>query len=118
MHERLRTSDRGHFMPVELVEMLSVNGYAALGWHSGGSITPGGLGDLVAVSTNSVRTAGACAEELVFAATSADVSDVVVAGVRRVRNGQHALGDVGAALASATRALDPPSDRPASEHHG
>ena len=65
--------------------------------------------DLVAVSLESVRTSGAlpasAAETVVFAATAADVREVVSAGRHVVRDGQHALGDVGLLLRNAVHAL-------------
>jgi formiminoglutamate deiminase len=105
LHERLRTGVRGSFSPAELVRILSRGGYRAVGRPTGGSIAAGNLGDLVAVCSDSVRTAGAAPDELVFVATAADVTDVVVAGTRRVKSGRHESGDVGAALASVIGAL-------------
>lgn len=105
LHERLRTGVRGHFSPAELVRMPTAGGYAALGRPTGGTIRVGSLGDLVAVSTASVRTAGAALEELILAATAADVTDVVVGGEPVVTAGRHRLGDVGEALRVAIRDL-------------
>ncbi|MET0692519.1 MAG: formimidoylglutamate deiminase, partial [Propionibacteriaceae bacterium] len=101
LHERLASGRRGSFGAAELVRMLTVDGYAALGRPAGGRIQVGGLADLVAISTSSVRTAGAAPDELVFAATGADVTDVVVGGRRQVTAGHHRNGDVGAALNTA-----------------
>ena len=57
--ERLITGDRGRFRPAELVEALTVAGHRALGWPDAGLIAPGQWADLVAVRTDSPRTAGA-----------------------------------------------------------
>jgi cytosine/adenosine deaminase-related metal-dependent hydrolase len=83
---------------------------AALGWDAG-RLAPGQLADLVAVGLTSPRLAGTrpadAVDHLVFAATAADVTSVVVSGRQVVADGQHLLvGDVGAALDSAIAALD------------
>jgi cytosine/adenosine deaminase-related metal-dependent hydrolase len=57
--------------------------------------------DLVAIGTDSVRTAGAAPEQLIFAATAADVTDVVVDGRQIVSGGRHAGFDVAEALREA-----------------
>jgi cytosine/adenosine deaminase-related metal-dependent hydrolase len=100
MDDRLASGERGRFTPSELLSTATVGGYGSLGW-AGGSIVAGALCDLVAVSTTSVRTAGASLDQLWLAATAADVTDVVVGGVRRVTDGRHQLGDIGALLSDA-----------------
>jgi formiminoglutamate deiminase len=95
MHERLETLERGRFAGGDLLAMAARNGYRSLGWDDGGLIAAGHLADLVAVRTDSPRTAGCAPNQLLYAATSADVSDVVVAGEQVVRDGQHRVGDVG-----------------------
>jgi cytosine/adenosine deaminase-related metal-dependent hydrolase len=80
---------------------MTAAGHAALGWPEAGWIAPGAIADLVAVRTDSVRTAGARADQLVLAATAADVHTVVNAGRVVVRGGEHVLGDVGRLLAAA-----------------
>jgi formiminoglutamate deiminase len=101
LNERLVTHRRGHLSGDALVEMMTTAGHAALGWPEAGRIEPGAVADLVAVRTDSVRTAGARLEQLVFAATAADVHTVVNAGRVVVRDGRHVLGDVGRLLADA-----------------
>jgi formiminoglutamate deiminase len=101
LHERLATHRRGHFAGSALVDMMTAAGHAALGWPEAGRIAPGAVADLVAVRTDSVRTAGARPEQLVFAASAADVYTVVNAGRVVVRNGEHLLGDIGQLLAAA-----------------
>jgi formiminoglutamate deiminase len=101
LHERLVTHRRGHFSGEALVAMMTTAGHAALGWPEAGRIAPGAVADLVAVRTDSVRTAGARPEQLMFAATAADVHAVVNAGRVVVRDGAHRLGDVGRLLVEA-----------------
>jgi formiminoglutamate deiminase len=104
-HERLVTGERGRFRPVELVEALTVAGHGALGWSDAGRIAPGYRADLVAVRTDSRRTAGSAADQLVMAATAADVHTVVADGRVVVREGRHVLGDVGRLLGEAIAPL-------------
>ena len=105
LDQRLTTGRRGHHRPGELLQAATACGIAALGWD-GGRLAPGALADFATVSLRSPRTAGArpedAAAQVVFAATAADVTDVVVGGRRIVADGRHlALGDVGELLADA-----------------
>ncbi|MPZ79130.1 MAG: formimidoylglutamate deiminase [Actinophytocola sp.] len=103
--ERLRTGERGRFGPRELVEALTSAGHAALGWP-GGLLAPGAPADLVAVRVDSVRTAGCRPDQVVLAATAADVHTVVAGGRVVARDGRHErLGAVGPLLASAIEEL-------------
>jgi formiminoglutamate deiminase len=104
MHERLVTGERGCFRPAELVDALTVDGHRALGWYDAGRIAPGQRADLVAVRSDSPRTAGCAPAQLLMAAGAADVHTVVVDGRVVVSDGQHVLGDVGRLLAAA---IDP-----------
>jgi cytosine/adenosine deaminase-related metal-dependent hydrolase len=98
-HERLSSNERGRFDPVSLVEALTVHGHAALGWPEAGTIAVGAPADLVAVDLGSVRTAGSDPHQIVFSATSCDVTDVVVSGRHLVTGRNHrSLGDVGRLL--------------------
>jgi formiminoglutamate deiminase len=103
--ERLVTGERGRFRPTELVEALTVAGHRALGWPDAGRLAPGERADLVAVRTDSPRTAGCAPEQLVMAATAADVHTVITDGRIVVNDGRHVLGDVGALLAAAIEPL-------------
>ncbi len=109
LDERLSTQERGHFDVAELVRMATTTGHAALGRPDAGRLAPGAPADFTTVRLDGPRTAGAGdhpAETVVFAATGADVSDVVCGGRPVVRGGRHALiPDVGAALDSAIRAV-------------
>lgn len=93
MHERLKSHERGRFGVGALLEMGTAAGYRSLGWD-GGTISVGALADLVAVRTDSRRTSGVGLGQVIFSATSADVSDVVVGGRLVVRGGVHLLGPV------------------------
>jgi formiminoglutamate deiminase len=101
LDERLATEQRGHFTAAELIG--AATNHAALGWTDAGTITAGHRADLVAVSLGSVRTAGAEPAQAIFAATSADVTHVVVDGRLIVDNGRHTGFDVPAALAAVLR---------------
>jgi formiminoglutamate deiminase len=105
MHERLFTLERGVFTPAELVAALTTAGHAALGWPEAGRLEVGAPADLVAIRLDSVRTAGSAAAQAVYAATAADVTDVVQGGRVVVRDGEHVLGDVGRLLADAIEPL-------------
>src|SRR5207237_4832314 len=105
LDQRLTTGSRGHHRAEDLLEAATAHGMASLGWDAG-RLAPGALADFAAVSLRSPRTAGSrpedAAAQLVFAATAADVTDVVVGGRRIVADGRHlALGDVGELLADA-----------------
>jgi formiminoglutamate deiminase len=97
MDERLATGERGRFTPEQLLRAASADGYSCLGWN-GGRLEVGEVCDLVAISLNSPRTAGALPNQAWLAATAADVTTVVVGGVTRVAGGVHVLGDIGALL--------------------
>ncbi len=112
LDERLRTEVRGHWTAGELLQAATMAGHASLGWPEAGLIAPGAFADLVVINTDSVRLAGwqpaTAAEAVVFAATAADVRQVVVSGRDVVRNGRHLLvDDVPAALAASIAAVLP-----------
>ena len=75
MHERLATQERGHWSAAELLAAATCDGHSSLGFEDAGRIAVGQRADLITVDLETVRTrgAGANAETLVFAATSADV---------------------------------------------
>lgn len=104
LHERLAGEERGVLEPAVLVDLLTKGGHTSLGDRTGGRLEPGAPADLVAVRTDTPRTAGADPAQLVLVAGSADVDTVVVGGVVRVEGGRHVLGDVGALLGTAIRA--------------
>ena len=57
-------------------------------------------------NSDTVRTTGIRADQIVFAATAADVSDVIVGGQDVVRGGRHRLGEVADLLAAALERLE------------
>lgn len=72
MHERLATRERGHWSAAELLDIGT----------GGARIAVGEPADLVTIDTESPRTRGTGADEntVVFAATGADVTHVLVGG--------------------------------------
>ena len=110
LNERLASHRRGHWTAASLLRAATEDGHASLGWPEAGRLAPGALADFCTVALDTPRTAGAVprlgAETAVFAATSADVRDVVVGGSVVVRDGVHrTVPDVGAALTDAIAAV-------------
>jgi cytosine/adenosine deaminase-related metal-dependent hydrolase len=99
MGERVVSGERGCFTPAELAATLF--GHAALGWPDAGRLEVGARADLVAVRTDTVRTAGCEPGQALYAATAADVDTVIVDGVVVVEGGQHRLGDIAGMAARA-----------------
>lgn len=101
LDERLLGRERGLMGTDELLAALG-HGHRSLGWDDAGAIEVGRRADLVTVTLDSPRTAGAAtdaiAESLVFAATAADVTDVMIDGVAVVAGGRHRTVDVVAEL--------------------
>jgi cytosine/adenosine deaminase-related metal-dependent hydrolase len=93
LDERTRSGVRGTYSPETLLDAATAGGYGALGWE-GGRLAPGGLADFIALDVSSVRTTAPHAPPAalaVFAASAADVTDVVVGGRRIVRDRRHHL---------------------------
>jgi formiminoglutamate deiminase len=107
LDERLASQERGHWSASELLAAAAVDGHQSLGFVDAGRIEQGARADLVGVRVDSVRTAGtgASIETAVFAATAADVTDVVVSGNHLVADGNHLKLDVAAGLAAAIDAV-------------
>lgn len=100
--QRLRSGYRGRFTARQLVGALTSAGHAALGWPGNGVLAPGAACDLVAVRTDSPRTAGCLLEQVPLTATASDVDTVVVGGGVLAQGGRHVeLGDVGVLLRAA-----------------
>jgi cytosine/adenosine deaminase-related metal-dependent hydrolase len=99
MDERLATERRGHFGADEL--LAAAANHESIGWSDAGAIAVGRRADLVAVRLESVRTAGVDPAGAMFAATAADVTDVIVDGRIVVAGGRHTGFDVPAALRAA-----------------
>ena len=108
--ERLARRARGHLTADTLLCAATCNGHTSLGWPDAGEIAPGAWADLVTVSLDSPRTAGApdrlALEAAVFAATTADIRTVVIGGRDIVRDARHLLvPDVPAELSRTILAL-------------
>jgi formiminoglutamate deiminase len=103
--ERLRSGQRGRFSPAELITALTESGARSLDLPVG-SLEVGKACDFVALRTDSMRTFGSLDEQIVLAATSADVRLTVSGGRVRVRDGVHAeFGDIADLYAAAFAAL-------------
>jgi len=121
MYERLASRERGHFTAETLGTVMTWDGHASLGWPDAGEIAPGSLADLVTVTLDSPRLAGvplpgrpdaqdhggepdlALLEAVIFAASPADVRNVVIGGRDVVVGGRHLLvedvpGELSAAI--------------------
>jgi formiminoglutamate deiminase len=98
LDERLASGERGRHDAVALLRAASADGHACLGWPDAGRIEPGARADLVTVSLESVRLAGAGPENaldaIVFAAGAGDVREVVSDGRGVVVDGRHTVVDV------------------------
>jgi formiminoglutamate deiminase len=109
LDERLESGMRGGHSPAELLRAATAGGCNSIGWPEAGRIEPGGLADLVTVDLQGVRLAGTskdhALESLVFAATAADVRDVIVGGQFVVRDRAHMRLDVAAELDDAIARL-------------
>jgi cytosine/adenosine deaminase-related metal-dependent hydrolase len=110
--QRLVSNRRGWFGADRLLSAATVEGARSLGWDDAGLLTPGALADFVTESSDTVRLAdarpGSLLESIVFGATAADVSTVVVGGEVVVRDGRHARVEApGAALRAAIEAVLP-----------
>ncbi|WP_431909619.1 formimidoylglutamate deiminase [Amycolatopsis thermoflava] len=95
LHERLASEERGRFGAAELV--AAGTDHAAIG-RDGGRLAAGEPADLVVVALDSVRTAGTEPAGAVFAASAADVTDVLVGGRWIVRDRAHQVVDRPAAV--------------------
>jgi cytosine/adenosine deaminase-related metal-dependent hydrolase len=115
LHERLAHHRRGGHSAAVLLEAATAGGYRALGWWGdgdglAGALAAGAPADFMALDRASVRLAGLDpshgAAALVFAATAADVTDVVVGGRTIVAHGSHVtIPDVAGDLHRAITAL-------------
>ena len=108
LHERLRTLRRGTLGPGALLGAATA--HSSLGWTDAGVLRPGARADLVNVSLESTRLAGADPERaldaVIFAATATDVRHVMVDGGWTVRDGAHLLvPDIAGELAKVIKEL-------------
>lgn len=109
LDERLRSRRRGVHGAADLLDAATLTGHRCLGWQDAGVIAEGWRADLVTVTLESVRTAGAghtsAREAVAFAATASDVVHVVIDGRPTVIDGCHVDVDVGRSLDESIRAL-------------
>lgn len=103
LNERLASESRGHFSGAELLDAATA--HDSLGWTDAGRIAVGQRADLVTVSLASPRTAGVDPQGILFAASPADITHVMVDGRSIVRDGEHAFIDVPHELREAICAL-------------
>jgi formiminoglutamate deiminase len=106
LDERLLTGRGGYHPPAALLAAATTSGARALGRPDAG-LAAGAPADFVTLRLDSPRTAGV-ADPLaaaVFAATAADVAQVVVAGRITAEGGQHVDVDVTDELATSIAAL-------------
>jgi formiminoglutamate deiminase len=98
LDERLASGERGHHGAAELLAAATEHGHRSIGRLDAGRIERGAPADLVTVGLDGVRLAGAdprqALEAVVFAASAADVRNVIVAGRTVVRDGIHVELDV------------------------
>ena len=103
--QRVRTNRRGVHPTETLAALATVNGYRSLGWKDGGAIRPGYLADFTSIGLDSVRLAGIdtpnILDAVIFAASGADVHNLVVSGRPVVIGGAHVSVDVVGELDSA-----------------
>ncbi len=109
LDERLRSGERGRTPAPELLAAATERGHACLGWPEAGRIAPGAIADLVTLRLDAPRLAGldpaSAIDSVVFSATAADVSHVVVSGRDVVTDGAHVALDVPRDLGAAIGAV-------------
>jgi formiminoglutamate deiminase len=109
LDERLARLERGNHDAAALLTAATADGQRAIGWPEAGAIERGRFADLVNLSGRGVRLAGIAPEtaapSIVFAATAADVTNVIVGGEFVVRDGAHVRLDVAGELRRSIAAL-------------
>ncbi|GAA1862943.1 formimidoylglutamate deiminase [Pseudonocardia ailaonensis] len=108
LDERLHRRERGVLDAATLLGAATLGGHRIIGRPDAGILAVGARADLVAIDLDSVRTAGggATVETAVFAATAADVTDVVVGGRVVVADRHHTtVPHVGRRLAAAVSSI-------------
>ena len=105
LNHRLATEQRGHWTAGELIMAATSTGHLSLGWDDAGRIEAGQRADLVTIDTATPRTAGTGADQhtAVYAATGADITQVVVDGRVVFRKGDER--EIGRALTEAIATL-------------
>lgn len=96
MHQRLATGHRGVISPTDLALAATTAGSRSLAFPDS-AIAVGAPADFIVIDAETPRLAGlgspGTIDEIVFSATSADVTDVFVAGGRIVSRGSHQKWD-------------------------
>ncbi|MFD8492825.1 formimidoylglutamate deiminase [Amycolatopsis sp. NPDC059657] len=87
LNERLASESRGRFSVDEL--MAAATDHAAIGWDEVGALAAGHGADLVNIDLESIRTVGTEPSGTVYAASGADVRDVLARGRWVVRDRVH-----------------------------
>ncbi len=104
LNERLHRGTRCNIGVAALLDAATRAGHRSIGWDDTGTITAGALADLVTVSLASVRLAGTRPHDalaaVVFGASPADVTHVMVGGRAIVIDGRHHSIDVSVELAA------------------
>jgi cytosine/adenosine deaminase-related metal-dependent hydrolase len=99
MDERLVSLRRGRFGLTDLLD--AATRHESIGWDAAGRLEVGAKADLVAVRSDTPRTAGTDPAEILLTASASDIDAVMVDGRFVVSDGEHVLGDVGSLLRSA-----------------
>jgi formiminoglutamate deiminase len=111
LDQRLVGGRRGLHAAADLLRAATEDGHASIGWAAAGRIEAGAPADLTTVAIDGVRLVGAAerhpVEALVFAATGADVRQVIVGGRNVVVDGAHVEVDVAAELREAIAGVMP-----------
>jgi formiminoglutamate deiminase len=109
LNERLRVEQRGIHSASELFEMATTNGHVGLGWNDAGAIEQGRRADLVTLGFDSVRLSGvprdSALQAAVFAATTDDVSHVLIDGRSVIEDHQHTTIDIPSELSTTVHEL-------------
>lgn len=94
LDHRLVTGERGIWPAHDLLRAGTTTGHESLGFADAGAMSTGQLADLVGVTMESIRTAGALPgpDAAVFAASAADVTATVVGGQRLRAEAASGLG--------------------------
>ncbi|MDQ0676839.1 formiminoglutamate deiminase [Arthrobacter pascens] len=103
--ERLGSGERGRFSPEELLHAATEGAARSMATPvAPAALQVGAVCDLVAVASDSTRTAGSKPQQLPLSATAADVTSVVINGELLASDGVHRrLGAVGNLLTAALK---------------
>jgi cytosine/adenosine deaminase-related metal-dependent hydrolase len=109
-HARLASGRRLVMTPTELLRAATADATVSLGWRDAGLLASGQRADLVTISLESHRMAGADPEDLLSAiltsASPTDITHVAVGGSLVAQGGRHKAGDIAAKLRYALAAIN------------